>query len=159
MAIESWSCTGSLPRRVHCELRPAAAQAGMSRSSWSISIMSIASDTVGSLDAINRSASSSRTKGEESTPPRLEHNDDVAQSPFVPQRARVMPKGPPVYLGEPLRIDLPHFWSAPRVAQFRGNPRPATCRLTYLFAARAMVANSLGVLSRSGPGLQSTRMQ
>jgi hypothetical protein len=53
----------------------------------------MSTDLVGSLDAINRSDASSRTESEESTPPRPEQ-DDVAQLPFVPQRARLMPGGP-----------------------------------------------------------------
>ena len=69
--------------------------------------MSIA--LVGSLDVIDLSGSSSRTDSEESTPPRPERDDDVAQSPFVPQRVRLMPGGPPVYLGEPLHVDVPRF--------------------------------------------------
>ena len=73
--------------------------------------MSIAS--VGSLDAIICSDSSSRTESDESTPPRPEQDDDVAQSPFVPQRARLIPGGPPVRLGEPLLIDVPRFLVEP----------------------------------------------
>ena len=64
---------------------------------------------VGSVDVIDLSGSSSRKESEESTPPRPERDDDVSQSPFVPQRVRLMPGGPPVYLGEPLHVDVPRF--------------------------------------------------
>src|SRR5215471_274082 len=66
-------------------------------------------DLIESLDAINRSDALSRTESEESTRPRPERDDHVAQLPFVPQRARLMPKGLPVYLSEPLHIDVSQF--------------------------------------------------
>ena len=81
-------------------------------------------DLVGSLDAINRSDASSRTESGESTPPRPEQDDDVAQSPFVPQRARLIPGGPPVRLGEPLLIDVPRFLVEPDRRAFPGQSLP-----------------------------------
>ena len=81
-------------------------------------------DLVGSLDAINRSDASSRTESGESTPPRPEQ-DDVAQLPFVPLRARLMPGGPRFISASPS-----NFWSARTVAQFPDKPHPAASRLT-----------------------------
>ena len=82
-------------------------------------------DLVGSLDAINHSDASSRMESEESTPPRPEQDDDVAQLPFVPQRARLMPGGPRFISASPS-----NFWSARTVAQFPDKPHPAASRLT-----------------------------
>ena len=120
-------------------------------------IMSI--DLVGSLVSINRSDASSRTESEESTPPRPEQDDDVAQLPFVPQRARLMPGGPRFISASPSTLTCRNFWSARTVAPFRGYPHPATRGLTCLFAARAIAPNFLGAHGRSGSGLQPTRMQ
>ena len=113
-------------------------------------------DLVGSLDAINRSDASSRTESAESTPPRPEQDDDVAQLPFVPQRA---PGGPRFISASPSTLTCRNFWSARTVAQFPGKPRTAASRLTCLFAARAIAPNFLGAHGRSGSGLQPTRMQ
>src|SRR6516162_3388239 len=93
--------------------------------------MSIAS--VGSLDAIIRSDSSSRTESEESTPPRPEQDDDVAQSPFVPQRARLIPGGPPVRLGEPLLIAVPRFLVEPDRRAVPGQSPPGDMPLNPTF--------------------------
>ena len=93
--------------------------------------MSIAS--VGSLDSINRSDSSSQTERQESTPPRSEQHDDMAQSPFVPQRARLMPGGPPVYLGEPLRIEVPRFLVDPDCRAVPGQSPPGDMPLDPTF--------------------------
>ena len=81
--------------------------------------MSIAS--VGSLDSINRSDSWSLTESQESASPLLEQDADVAQSPFIPKRARLMRGGPPIYLGEPLLVDVPRFLVGPncRTPAFR----------------------------------------
>ena len=116
-------------------------------------------DLVGSLDAINRSDASSRTESGESTPPRPEQDDDVAQLPFVPQRARLMPGGPRFISASPSTLTCRNFCSARTVAQFPGKPHPAASRLTRLFAARAIAPNFLGSHGRSGSGLQPTRMQ
>ena len=113
-------------------------------------------DLVGSLDAINRSDASSRTESEESIPLRPEQGNDVAQLPFVPQRA---PGGPRFISASPSTLTCRNFWSARTVAQFPGKPRPAASRLTCLFAARAIAPNFLGAPGRSGSGLQPTRMQ
>ena len=81
--------------------------------------MSMAS--LGSLDSINRSDSWSLTESEESASPLLEQDADVAQSPFIPKRERLMRGGPPIYLGEPLLVDVPRFLVGPnrRTPAFR----------------------------------------
>jgi len=95
--------------------------------------MSLAS--AGSLDPINRSDSSSRTESDELTSPRPEQDDDVAQSPFVPQRARLMPGGPPVYLGEPLHIDVPRFLVGPNRRAVPGQSPPGEMLLELSFCS------------------------
>ena len=93
----------------------------------------MSTDLVVSLDAINRSNSSSQTERQESTPPRPEQHDDMAQSPFVPQRARLMPGGPPVYLGEPLRIQVPRFLVDPDCRAVPGQSPPGDMPLDPTF--------------------------
>jgi hypothetical protein len=88
---------------------------------------------VGSVDVIDFSDSSSRTESEESTPPRPGQDDDVAQSPFVPQRVRLMPGGPPVYLGEPLHIDVPRFLVDPEGRAVPGQSLPGDMPLNPTF--------------------------
>ena len=93
----------------------------------------MSTNLVVSLDAINRSDSSSQTEGQELTPPRPEQHDDMAQSPFVPQRARLMPGGPPVYLGEPLRIEVPRFLVDPDCRAVPGQSPPGDMPLDPTF--------------------------
>jgi hypothetical protein len=101
-------------------------------------------DLVGSLVSINRSDASSRTESDESTPPRPEQHDDMAQSPFVPQRARLMPGGPPVYLDEPLHIDLPQFLVDPDCRAVPGISPPGDTGLNLSFCSTSNSPEFLG---------------
>ena len=105
-------------------------------------------DLVGSLDAINRSDASSRTESAESTPPRPEQDDDVAQLPFVPQPARLMPGRPPVYLGDRLHIDVPQFLVGP---DCRAVPRQAPAGGKPLNLSFCSTSNSPEFLGSAWP--------
>ena len=116
----------------------------------------MSTDLVVSLDAINRSDSSSQTERQESTPPRPEQHDDMAQSPFVPLRARLMPGGPPVYLGEPLRIEVPRFLVDPDCRAVPGQSPPGDMPLDPTFhpdidALEATLLVSKAPVHRSRP--------
>jgi hypothetical protein len=49
-----------------------------------------------------------RERKEESTPPRPERDDHVRSCLLYPS-ARLMPRGLPAYVSEPLHIDVPQF--------------------------------------------------
>jgi hypothetical protein len=99
-------------------------------------------DLVGSLDAINRFDASSES--EESTPPRPEQGNDVAQLPFVPQRARLILGGPPAYLGEPLHIDVPQFLVGPDCRAVPGQAAPGGKSLNPSFCSTSNSPEFLG---------------